>query len=310
MIILDSILDKVYKKAFPVRHDGNPALRYPSPTYYGMKESRFTFLSGKNRLVGYRYSNGDTPKAVLLFFHGATAGHRAYTTEIVSLCKEGFLVYAYDYTGCMMSEGKDCNGMGQPLLDQEAFFRFFEDDPIAKGLDCYAIGHSWGGFCALACLQERYDVKKVVCLAGFNSVADMSSHGYKKHRERIKKIIQGYLKRKYGPIGNFDGLELMKKTDREVLCVAGDYDDVVDYNHFFKRYEAEASSNPHIHFLSVKNRGHQCYWTADAQTYYLDLALKQHFRELDADPNLKIDYKRLLSEDKKVMQSIFDFLNS
>lgn len=310
MIILDQILDGVYRKSFPIRHDGNPVLRYPSPSDFGMRKEPFSFLSCGNRLYGYRYSDGSKPKAVLLFFHGATAGHRAYTAEIVAFCKQGYLVYAYDYTGCMSSEGKDCNGMGQPLFDQKAFFEFLEKDEPQKGLTRFAVGHSWGGFCALSCLKEEYNVSKVICLAGFDSIAEMSSWRFGDRKKTIRRILEGYLKRKYGPIALFDGLEAMKKTTKEVLCVSGDKDDVVDYSHFFKRYEKEASSNPHVHFLSVKDRGHQCYWTPDAQRYYLDIALNKHVRELQADPKFVIDFSRLMQDDEKVMQSLFDFLSA
>lgn len=304
MIILDSFLDRVFAQNFPARHDGSPAFRYFPLSSYGVSSKPFSFLSGKNTLRGARYFVGNKPKAVLVFFHGALGGHTAYSSLIARFAKQGYLVYAYDYTGCMWSQGRDCNGMGQPLLDQKAFFEFLRHDKDAQGLPVYACGHSWGGFCALACLQEDYPVSKVINLAGFNSVFDLAAS--RMDSKAVASIVRGYLKRKYGPIGAYDGLEQMKKTDREVLCVSGDKDDVVNAKHFFYRYKKEVN-NPHVHFLEVKGRGHQCYWLEKSQEYYLDIAGRQRLRSLDAEPSLFMDYKKLI-EDEKVMKALFDFL--
>ena len=296
---LSRFVEYVFAHFFPARHDGNPSLRYFNPTEYGAKCLPFSFLSGENRLNGGRYYVDGPFKGLVVFFHGAGAGHEAYGELIASIAKQGYLVYAYDNTGCMQSEGKDCNGLAQPLVDQAAFFDFLEKDDMAKGLRRFSVGHSWGGYASLGCLQEQYQVEKIVCISGFDSAVKMASYANEKTR-KAEKIIYKFLKDKYGPLGVYDGLSMMKKTEKDVLLIYGENDNTVDPKLFFHVYEEETKDNPHIEFLRVKNRGHQPYWSEEAQNYFIS-----YFR--DKNPKKVLDYSRL-TQDEEVLQTLFDFL--
>ncbi len=306
----DYILEKAFRNSFPIRHDGTPYLRYPSPTSHGVKEEKFSFLSGKYRLYGSKvFLDKRNVKGLVVFCHGATAGRDAYGHMIADIAKHGYLVYAFDYTGCMQSGGLDCNGMAQPLIDLEYFFDFLDRQEDAKGLRRMAIGHSWGGYISLACLKEKYNVERVINMSGFSSVIDMAVFSTKDNA-LSRGMVKGYLRRKYGKIGIYDGLEAMRNTNKEVLVIFGENDRTVDVDYFFHRYQKEVSSNPHIHFLEVKDRGHQPYWSAKAQRYYNEVVRGGVLFKDGVDPDAEIDYKILFDAEPLVMNAIFDFFES
>jgi pimeloyl-ACP methyl ester carboxylesterase len=69
-------------------------------------KKNFSFVSGRWMLSGSRYFVGNWPyKALVVFYHGIGAGRNAYVQPICDLAKQGYLVYAFDNTGSMQSEG-------------------------------------------------------------------------------------------------------------------------------------------------------------------------------------------------------------
>lgn len=302
MLILDSIIAKKMRERIPARLDGDPAFRYPSPEKWGAKCLPFSFQS-TYKLVGGRYFYGEAPyKAVVIFFHGMGAGRNAYSQEIAALAKQGYLVYAYDNSGCMESQGIVKHGIIQNLVDQENFFKWLDVDPMAKGYRRYAIGHSWGGNAALCALREQYHVDKVVSFAGFD-------HASVQAGAKMEKTLRGYFARRYKDLGKLDGLELMKNTDKKVLYISGDKDKVVDVDNNYFRFQKALKDKKNIEFYLVKGRYHQPYWTIDAQNYFLDL-LKQGVTKSTLDHAVDIDYDRLQQDDPLVMKRVFDFFSS
>jgi pimeloyl-ACP methyl ester carboxylesterase len=88
------------------RMDGSPAFPYWKAKDLGVEEEVFSFLSGRWKLYGSRYFVGKGPyKALVVFYHGIGAGRNAYVQPICDLAKQGYLVYAFDNTGSMQSEG-------------------------------------------------------------------------------------------------------------------------------------------------------------------------------------------------------------
>lgn len=307
-MIVDWIIGKELDKTLGVRFDGTPVFPYPNPTYFGCKEEPFSFLSGNNLLVGGRYSYGDGPyRGVLVFFHGAGAGAFAYSKEISSFAKQGYLVYAYDGTGCMRSPGKNIISMTQCLVDQKAFFSFLDKDEKAMGLTRYAVGHSWGGFAALGCLQEEYHIEKVICIAGFASIASMMEEKVPK-MEKYDKALKRVLRKKYGFYGDFDALPLMKSTQKPILYVQGDGDKMVDYSKNLRRYEQELKGHKNVRFLTVKGRAHNPYWTKATEAYFRELVGQKRIDDIHREQAIELDDQRLYEEDEWVMKTMFDFL--
>ncbi len=303
------LIDRAFAKGLGGRGDGTPNLRYFKPSDFGVDgEESFEFLSGENVLRGARYYvKGKPIKGLLIFFHGLGAGHTAYSQQIAAFAKQGYMVYAYDNTGCMISSGKDMVGLPMPLFDQRNFFQYLDRQEDVASLKRYAVGHSWGGYAAFGALKEEYHIEKVVSLAGFRSALDTTMQRAPALR-KMKGLLKYYFRKRFGEDGVFDGLEMMKKTNKPVMYVQGENDAVVPFEACFLTFQKELEGHDNISFLRVPKRAHQPYWTEDAQKYYADLFGVHHFHTLDRDPSFAVDYSRLMADDEKVLQAIFDFL--
>lgn len=308
--MISFIIGANIKKAMGVRKDGSPQLRFFHAFEYGASTSSFSFLSGNNRLYGECYFYGKGPyKAVVVFFHGFGAGHESYTQEICKIAKAGYLVYAYDNTGCVQSEGKSVVSLTQSLFDQNAFFEFLDNDEQAKGLPRYVAGHSWGGYTALGALQPSYNVAKCVSIAGFLSVKDAVLHAGPSFMKKYGKAVDAFQKREYGPLGVLDTVDLLNKTKAKVLYIQGDKDRTCPFEDCYKVLESKVN-NPNLTLYKVEGLGHQPYWTKSAQAYYEELSKKMNIFGVNRDLGYEVDYKKLNEDNPKVIQAIIDFLDA
>lgn len=307
-MILDRILYNSITKALGGRGDGSPTLPYWTAEQLGLSKEPFSFVSGKWRLFGFRYYKGHVkPNALVVFFHGLGGGHASYMKQIALLAGAGYLVYAYDNSGSGISEGDAIHDLSQTLLDQKAFFAFLDKDEKAKGLRRFAMGHSWGGFTALASLQKEYGIEKVISLSGFHSVIDameFASPSIKK----MRKTILSYQKRRFAPLGGLDVLDLMKKTSSKVLYIQGDKDEAVSFLTNYELFEKELADRPNIFLIRCKDRGHMPYWTKESERYFFKLTREDKVSSVDRDPNLKIDMGLLNVSDPEIEKTIIDFL--
>ena len=309
-MILSYIIGKNIDNAMSVRRDGSPQLRFFHGYEFGAHMEPFSFLSEKNRLYGHIYSYGKGPyKAIVVFFHGFGSGHESYTQEICKVAKAGYLVYAYDCTGCISSEGSGVGSLSQSLFDQKAFFAYLDQDPKAKGYDRYVMGHSWGGFTALiGCLPE-YNVKKCVSISGFMNVVAACEAGGPPILRKYHKAVYASQKRKFGPIGVIDAVDVVNQTSAKVLYIQGDQDKVCNYDDCYGRLEREVK-NPNLTLYKVEGLGHQPYWTKSAQDYYMELTKKMNIFSRNRDLTYEVDYKRLNEDEPKVIKAIIDFLDA
>lgn len=308
-MIFVPIVGSMIRKNLGFRGDGAPQLMYFKGEDFGVYTSPFSFYSGKWELRGERYFLGKGPyKALIVFFHGLGAGHRAYSREISALAKQGYLVYAYDNTGCGISEGTCIGNLAQAALDQKAFFDFLKRDPLAKGLDIYAWGHSWGGYMALTALLPEYGVSKSVSMAGFPSVyqAMVSSSP---SSAKFKNSILLYQKMKFGKYGNIDVTSLMNQTKAKVLYIQDENDKTCPSQDCLFHFKKEVK-NPNVSFWVTQNKGHQPYWSNASVVYYEELKNKYHIFGIKRDLKHEIDYSLLNQDDPKTMKRIIDFFDN
>lgn len=305
--MLSFIVGHVIHSSFRCRYDGNPKLRYQTAEEAGCKSEPFSFYSGEHLLRGEKLYIGDTAscKKALIFFHGAGAGHTAYTLEMSYFAKKGYLVYGYDNTGCMWSEGKEVGDLAKSIEDVHAFFEFLKDDKDYHGQPLFALGHSWGGVGVLHCLHPEIPVCKCVALAGACSLVDIYSSINGGVPNWMRKPIAAYLKRKYGKAA-VDDIKLFEKTEKPFLYIYGDKDELILNAKLDQTMLGYSKSNPAVSIQCVKNMGHNCYWTKKTEEYIQNLMGKKNYGSLECDPSVRF-FPDNIEDEPAIMNSIFDF---
>lgn len=306
MLLLTYIAKKIIQKNMPSRQEGHRFLKYLDlEDFPGLKRTRFEFYSKKNKIVGYRYFYEDGPyKALVTYHHGFGGGHRAYITEIASLAKQGFLVYAYDNSTCCESGGEGFFSFTQALVDQKYFYKFLDTDECAKGLKRYSCGHSWGGFTsACSLIDDSYKVEKVVAMSAFNDVISISVAHFPPLKPFVP-ILRLTQLRYFGRKGLVKVSNLLAKTDKEVLMISGDRDETVNYEKNFVFFQSKTKGKDNVHYLVSKDRYHQPYNTRVAQNYYYELCKLCDEGKI---AEVEVDYKKLTEEDGEIMNAIYDF---
>ena len=142
---------------FGERYNGNPFVHYfEAKDFPGLQAQPISFPSSSGiSLRGYLYhAKGVQVRALTVFVHGLGAGHLAYTTEINFLANSGYLVLAFDMTGCGASEGNALLGFDQGPLDVSAALRFIGSQPRLAQFPVFLIGHLVGGIFRNQCIAK------------------------------------------------------------------------------------------------------------------------------------------------------------
>ena len=287
-----------------------PSLAYFPLSYFGVSSKPFSFLSEGRRLRGEAGVPCGEPKAVIVFFHGLGAGYTAYSPEIAALVKAGYLVYCFDYAGCMQSEGGSMVDLGHPIKDIGAFFEFLDGQDIAKDKARFALGHSWGGYMALHSLrEEKYGISRAVSLAGFIDLAGIVEHTAP-NMSKLDGALRRYIRKRYGKAaGQSASVFLRDVIGKRLLYIASPSDDMVPYKDNFVPLRDSLEGKEGFEFISLPNKGHQPYWSDDAVAYFHDIMAKARPSHLDRDTSVDIDFARLQQDDEKVMKTIIDFFS-
>lgn len=311
-LILYLIISKLADKNISHRWDGSPSLPYLSPEELGMKHTPFSFYSGKWKLYGDRYFLSEGPyKGVVVFFHGIGAGRNAYTRNILDFVNEGYLVYSYDYTGCMQSEGPKIYGLGIVNQDIKAFFAFLDKDEQAKGLKRYSIGHSWGGYTALMSCRNEYHIEKCVSMSGFNSpLGEFISMAPILKNPILRFLVRTKFRLELGENGNVSAVNVLSKSSTKVLYIGGSRDTMVPSSAFSDILKKELGDNKGLlTYYQVNDRGHQCYLTKESEAYLNSLG-KQGIGKIDSPIGLTMDPYKATEEDPEVKKTIIHFFAS
>ena len=298
------------KKAMNFRSDGHPQLRYFYGKDFGVSSSKFSFLYKGHVLRGERFfaSEGDY-KGVVVFFHGMGAGYTAYSQEIAYFALHGYLVYAYDYLGCMTSEGSGIGSICEPVLIQKEFFAFLDQDEPANGLPRFAVGHSWGGYAALASAKPEYRIEAIVSIAGFVSAVDMVCRLEPK-LEKFRFLVKSAFRIGFGKVAVRDITDVVANSHARVLYIQGDKDTAVLPADGIEKVQAAFPNDSRVQTRLVPGAGHNPYWTKEGQEYIVMLVKDHQMMRRDFDNQFEIDYARLNCDDPAFMQSLLDFLEN
>lgn len=305
-MIFDFLFGKALQKVFGKRGDGLASFRYPPISSFGVKAEPFSFLSEGTLINGeVAYPNAD-PQGLIVFFHGLGAGYTAYSQEIAYYARNGYLVYAFDYHGCMTSSGRDMVDLGHPLLDQKAFFAYLDAQEAAKGLARYSIGHSWGGYLSSAALAfPEYRIEKAISFAGFLDIASIILYSAPTLK-KMKGRISAYFSSRYGAVAGSSIIEVARASGKPLLYIQGDEDTMVPFSDSL--LALREAGLPNVETVVANRRGHQPYWKIESYRYFKQINEQFKPGSYDRDPNFSIDYARLQQDDPIIMKRTIDFL--
>lgn len=296
------------KKNVNRRWDASPSLPMLSAFDFNLEESPFSFFSGKWELYGSRYwVKGTKFKGLMVFFHGIGGGRTSYMRQIASCAQNGYLVYAYDNTGSMQSQGPGIYGLGQAVKDMRAFYSFLDQEEEAKGLKRYSMGHSWGGYVSMMSLESGHKVEKAVSFAGF--VQPSLEYGF------LAPILKNpffmiylkiFLRKSLGNDGDLSVIPVIKATSGSLFYIQGDKDTLVGYKEAYKELEKAFKNDPKVTLLSRPGVGHGCFSSKDAEEYR-EKVTNDGISSLTGPIGLHMDPIKATIEDPEIKKAVFDF---
>ncbi len=314
-------IEKQYRKKTFHRCDSNGKVFYfTAQDFDGLSCRKYAFPSSKgHQLQGYIYSEeGHREGHIVIFDHGIGAGHLAYMQEIRRLTANGWLVFAYDHTGCFSSEGESTGGLSQSLHDLNDCINALQADPQFENYSFSVMGHSWGGYACLNIAKFHPELKHIISLSGFASVPRMVNSLFKGILKPYAKDILRLEAASNPDYWECDAVDSLKNTDAQVLLLHSEDDPTVSYAEHFLVLQNALREQPNITFLSMKGRLHNPNYTADAAayaaTFFAELSKKSKKKQLSTDAQKKefvnsFDWHRMTAQDDAVWEQILNTLS-
>lgn len=301
-----------HNKIFGMRCDKRPGISYLNHTDFdGLQMQPFSFQNREgNTLRGglYFYENHDK-QPLVVFFHGMGGGYLAYMAEIEYLCRGGYRVISYDYTGTFSSDGDSLGGFCQSLSDGDDALTYIKN--TFPGEPLFIMGHSWGGYTAGCMVNLHPDVKKAVLLAPPVSMSQVFLQ-----KSPIKMIANAMIaveKKKYPAYWDQSVLrDFSKGRDTQVLVIQSTDDQMVDYEKNFKVLQQQVLFD-NVQFVTVENKKHNPTYTVEALAYMAEYFKKLHSvkdeREI-ATLEKTAQWRKMCELDRNVMDQILAFLEA
>lgn len=318
-MIFQAQIESAYKKMLFSRcNESDLVFYFSAKDFENLVSEPFSFLSSANdTLKGYFYYYGDKiPDHVVVFDHGMGAGHRAYMREIELLASHGYLVFSYDHTGCVESEGECTFGFGRSLGDLDACIKAIKEHPYCKGKKISVVGHSWGGFSTLNILALHPDICHIVAISGPISVRAMVEQSFsgimKGYREHIMSI-----EREANPdYYHYNAVETLKDTTAEVMLIYSADDKVVKKASHYDPLLQALKDKPNVTLILTQGKAHNPNYTVEAVKYKDEFfkKLTKAQKKLTTAEQKKAfkesyDWYKMTEQDTEVWQRIFDTLN-
>lgn len=235
-----------------------------------------SFLSGENRLYGHLYC-GDDPEGLVVISHGMGGGEESYLPEMMWFADHGYQVLCYSNTGCWDSEGKNCVGLNQSVLDLDAALTWVEGESRFDGVPVFLFGHSWGGYAVTAIFHFDHDVAASASVAGFNEAMPMIMEW---GEGMIGPLIYAeypfiWLNQKltFGDTFGLTAVDAINSTDTPILILHGSGDTTVGYDTTSIISQKDRITNPNVQYIvcgEARRNGHNDLFYSQAQRDYAE----------------------------------------
>lgn len=314
---MGKFIESIYRtKVFCRCDDKGTAYYFSKKDFDGLNAVPYSFLSSKgDKLMGnFYYYDNPIQNRLIVFDHGFFGGHLSYMKEIEMLCRHGYLVFSYDHTGCMESEGESANGLGQSLSDLNDCFNALKKEEKLKDYDFSVMGHSWGGFSTLNISALHPEISHVVVMSGFISVEVMLSQFMPSFLS--KPLIK--IEKKYNPESlKYNAVETLSKTKAKVLLIYSDNDPAVKSAVHFDALKKGLEGKENIKLMLVSDKGHNPNYTKEAVK-----ALAEYTKEVNSKRKElttaeskrafrdSFDWEKITEQDESVWAEIFNTLDN
>lgn len=315
-MLKDKILE-VYKSNLFRRFDGDFTFYFGLKDFPNLKAKPYEFLSDKGVTLrgNFYYYDNYKENHLIVFDHGMGAGHTAYFREIELLASRGYLVFSYDHTGCMASDGLHSNGFLTSLADLDSCLKAIKKDYPYYQLS--VIGHSWGGFSTSNIAAYHPDIKHVISLAPFISLEAIISQTFSGLLSFMRKPVME-LEASYNPnykdantinsLNNFEGM---------ALIIHSKDDNVLNVKYHFNKLQKALHLKENIKFVLVDKKLHNPNYTVEAvkllqnfireKNQLMKKGLLNTKEEQEAFIN-KFDWYSITEQDDNIWNLIFEIL--
>ena len=320
-MIFEKQILKIYKGMMYTRCDDNgTAFYFSSENFPGLMKESYPFgAKAGHTLQGYLYSYANPLKDRLIVFdHGFGGGHRSYMKEIERIAREGYLVFAYDHTGCMESEGETTNGFAQSLSDLDDCIRTLKADDRWSEEKISVIGHSWGGYATLNIPALHPDVTHIVAISGFLSVEQMLRQTFRGWKKFYFDAVFAVEASTNPDFVHYNARETFKNMTTKAFVIHSADDQLVKAgDHFALLRQDMIGQEENKTFVLTDLKGHNPNFTEDAVKYkdefFAELTRKLKKKQLTTDEEKKAflasyDWNRMTAQDEAVWDKIFAFL--
>ena len=292
----------VYRSQIYTRSDDIGAVFYfSSDDFNGMIKEPYPFTSSDgHKLSGYFYHYGSPkPGRIIVFDHGMGSGHRGYMKEIEQLARRGYLVFAYDHTGCMESGGDSTGGFLQSLKDLNDALTTLKADKKYKDCTYSVVGHSWGAFSTLNICALHPDVTHICAMSGFISLEAVLRQFFGGIMWIFGRRILKEETASNPKFAAYNAADSLKDSSVKALIIHSDDDHTVDCAKHFGVMEKALAHKDNIKFLKVTGKAHNPNYT-EAAVRYKDEFFAD-FKQAMSDGSLVFD------EDKKKFKGSYDW---
>ena len=303
-IALDWIASVViYNANFNQRFTSYEPTMFRVEDFEGLSRTRHEFKSDKGQtLVGYLYEAGsENKKEIIIMAHGfGGGGHNSYMDVANYFAQHGYLVFAYDATGCDESEGEGVGGLAQGVADLDYAISYVEGSSQIPDLPIGLFGHSWGGYAVSSVLTYHPEVKAVIECSGFNSSSDMfEDTGFQEAGYGIYAMlpfVKLHERLKFGDYSTNCAMDGFAATDADVMVVHSKDDTVVPVKYGYDKYNEEYKDDSRFTFVEFDDRGHNYIFNDKASIDEINKDFDEWLKTLDYDYNSEENKEQFIKD--------------
>ena len=230
--------------------------------------------------------------------------------DIEYLCRAGYYVLGFDYTGTDLSDGKKLKGLAQGVKSLSYAIDFIQKESDFKNADIYVVGHSWGGFSTLNVIKYHPEIRGIVAMSPFVSIFQLLKGMLPKKLYWLIPFVLGIEFISCGRYALVNAKRSLHNYQGKALIIHSKDDPMVNYNLNTEILQKKCL-NKKVKYYIVDGKGHNPNYTKEAIQALQEYSLK--LRTLSKEETItykkSVDFHKLGELDTEVMNDIVNFIN-